>query len=73
MVVNSDNGAVLVQRDHTGATGADGGLRLAGRGLVAEPVFEVAGLIVGVVLLEYVDDLHKANFLTDVQPATPRK
>lgn len=73
MVVNSNNGAVLVQRDHTGATGTDGSLRLAGRGLVPEPVLEVAGLIMWVVLLKYVDDLHEANSLTGVQPATPRK
>lgn len=73
MMIDTGYGAVLVQRDHTGPAGADRGLRVAGRGLLAEPVVHVALSVVLVVLLENVHEFHEPSPLEGVQPATPRK
>lgn len=71
VMVDANDGAVLAKFCHTGTAGADGVLRPAGRGLVAEPVVQVAGLVVRIVLLKDVDDLNHANPVSGVQPATP--
>lgn len=73
MMVHTSDGVLLIQIHEPGTAGADGVLWPAGRRLVPEPVREVAGLIVGVALLEYVNDLHEATPVAGAQPATPRK
>lgn len=73
MMIHTSDGVLLIQIHEPGTAGADGISRFAGRGLVPEPVLEVAGLIMWVALLEYVNDLHEATPVAGAQPATPRQ
>lgn len=73
LMIDTGYGAVLVQRDHTGPAGTNRGLRVAGRGLLAEPVVHVPLPVVLVLFLKNVDEFHEPSPLEGVQPATPRK